>query len=707
MEFAAAKFREFGLDEAFIMPIRETVSGVAGGSVNTNTGIAVGVLHGATKRIIVLGGHIDSADPDIPGANDDGSGSATVIELARVLKERNNESTIVFALFGGEEHGLCGSRHFAKHFDRMDSVFLMLQIDMANGSEWLLPLVDAGDISSPEWLVRASYEELDKLGYSGLSFPTHFYSMLESVSDGGIGSDHEPFLEKNIPAIDFTTDVTEPIHTPQDNLENFKPEGLKRSGDLVYRLVERFDRGVPDEPTGQYYLLQLGPILLFIPPPVLTIFVAIAIGAAIYSLITMRKRRTIEESPAKVPGLKLFFLMIIIQTCVWFSENIVGLIKGQRFPWMSEPDGYFMLGLFAGIAGIWISLQIAPRLNLTKVAYRYALRSMVFLVLFLAVFALVSVKLAVYPAVAMLLLSVAFLLPNRYARLLVWVLSGHFMYRLIFSEGFLLFARALTQIPAEGGASFYLNIFYILFFSLWSFPFLLAFAALYHEPRDPMPWLRTFAKPAGGIVTGLVVVAWIFYLSAIPAYTQLWKQPIAVKQSVDLDKGKGILSVSSSDFLDGALVSVSGKDTLITGRETSARFENFDASQGEWIRVERSVESRGDSNTTFDIRLWIHARYRPYRLKVTYAGGSGIPTDVTTPLVWSPGTNSISFQWYSFPDTALFLPVSFTVTGSDSVKEYIEATFLEQPVEVLVNKEMSSVSSRTVVEKGGVLRGTR
>ncbi len=704
MNYAVAQFRSFGLDEAFLMPMREAVSTTLGSGVNTNSGIAVGVLKGATNRIIVIGGHIDSADPDIPGANDDGSGSASVIELARVLKQRNNQSTIVFALFGGEEQGLRGSRYFVKHFDRMEHVALMLQIDMTNGSEWLLPLVNANGADTPEWLVRASFEELSNLGYSGFSFPTHFYTVLELAPGGGIGSDHEPFLEKGIPAIDFTSDVTDPIHTPQDNLEHFIPAGLKRSGDLVHRLVERFDGGVPEEKSGNYYLLQIGSLLLFFPLPVLTAFIILAVVLAVYALVKLRGRRTADEHQAKIPGLKLFFLMLIIQTCVWLSENLVGLIAGQRFPWFSEPGGFFFLGFLAALLGIWVALQLVPRLDLTRSAYRYALRTVVFLAIFAGLLSLVSVKLALYPATALVFLGAAFLVRIPALRLFSWVLSAHFMYRLIFSEGFLLFARSMTQVPAEGMGSFYLHLFYILFFSLWSFPFFLAFAAIAADTAGGLPWLRNFARPVGGIASGAAVVACAIYLATVPAYSDLWQQQIAIRQSVNLDTNSGLAEVTSSDYLDGAVVTVAGRDSLIEGRETRVRLASYPATNHEWISVERTVETTTDSASTFHIRLSVSTQYKPYTLNITYAGGSGPLQNIATPLIWSPGTNSVSFRWYSFPDTSIYLPVSFSVTGSDSVKEYIEATFLEQALPVTVRKELSTVTSRTTVTRSRVLR---
>ncbi|MGH2567570.1 MAG: M28 family metallopeptidase, partial [Bacteroidota bacterium] len=425
MEFATQKFKEFGLDEAYIMPIDRAASELSRSLVNTRTGIAVGVLRGSTDRAIVVGGHIDSAGPDIPGANDDGSGSAVVIELARVLSQRQHESTLVFALFGGEEQGLVGSRYFVDHYTDIDKVALMLQVDMANGSEWLIPFVDAGDRSSPAWLVKAAYEEFAALGYSGLSYPTHFFTLNSALAGGGIGSDHMPFLNRGIPAIDFTSDVNDPIHTPQDSFENVKPEGLKRSGDLVYRLVERFDGGVPEEKTSRYYLYQIGSAPLFIPLWIIGMLITVSLLLAILAALLLQRRgkaappspSTVIPSPAAfrrgeesqhnresprrgktllgmtelffdslgrsqtsnqvlasslpvtevvqkdstIPGLKLFLLMLIIQSCVWLSENLVGLIKGVRYPWWSDPGGYLVLGFLSGLFGIWVALHLASK----------------------------------------------------------------------------------------------------------------------------------------------------------------------------------------------------------------------------------------------------------------------------------------------------------------------------------------------------------
>jgi hypothetical protein len=83
----------------------------------------VATLKGTTvpERVYLVSGHYDTmcSSPtdgkcDAPGANDDGSGTATVIELARVMSKRKFDATIIFVTVAGEEQGLLGSTHFAQ-----------------------------------------------------------------------------------------------------------------------------------------------------------------------------------------------------------------------------------------------------------------------------------------------------------------------------------------------------------------------------------------------------------------------------------------------------------------------------------------------------------------------------------------------------------------------------------------------------------------
>jgi len=75
----------------------------------------------SANRVYVVSGHYDSmctsptdAKCDAPGANDDASGTAAVLEMARVMAKYSFDATIIFMTVPGEEQGLLGATHFAE-----------------------------------------------------------------------------------------------------------------------------------------------------------------------------------------------------------------------------------------------------------------------------------------------------------------------------------------------------------------------------------------------------------------------------------------------------------------------------------------------------------------------------------------------------------------------------------------------------------------
>jgi hypothetical protein len=698
LQFAVGKFREFGLNEAYIMPMRDVPGQLSGGRINTESGIAVGVLEGSSERIIVLGAHIDSEGPEVAGANDDASGCAVLLELARVLAHQQLQSTLVFALFGGEEQGLLGSRYFVERFPEIERVVLMLQVDMANGTEWLVPTLDAGKESVPAWLVRAAYEELARLGHSGLYFPTHFFTLMNTLPGGGIGSDHQPFLERGIPAIDFTSDFRDPIHTPQDTFENFKTEGLKRSGDLVAALVKRFDAGVPPEKTEQYYLLQIGSLLFFLPLWLLTSFIVLSLSVAAYALMSTRHRRVVyaENQRPSVPGLKLFLLLLLIQTSVWLSENVVGWLKGDRFPWYASLDGYFLLAASAGAIGIWIGLNLSRRMHLRKDPYGYFLRAVLVLLPLLLAFAFLSVKLAIYPASALFLLSLAMLVHHPMLKLLFWLASPHFMYRLIFNEGFEFLARVVRGSPEIGMVGgVILHIIYVLFFSLWSFPFLLGFAAIWFDTKRDLFWLRRFRRPAGLVIALIAFFATAMYLSTKPSYSNEWKQKILIEQIVDQESGKVDMTVKSAEYLHGLRLRFLDRDTLIHDKILSASFTDLPYHIKPMVHATREVESvKMDTLQRVHLRLTMQMSDRPYTLNVSFFFPKGTLLNAFSPYAITFGERAVSVRWYSFPDNVLHVPLTFVFREGEMIEEDIQAVFTQLPLPVSAEKEMSNVLQR-------------
>ena len=126
-EWVVAKFREFAqssggrmtayVDTTTLQPDKRRVDTV------TSLGNAMAILKGTDPnddRIYIISGHLDSRVTDVmnrksdaPGANDDGSGTAAVIECARIMSRRQFPATIIFVAVSGEEQSLLGSTYLA------------------------------------------------------------------------------------------------------------------------------------------------------------------------------------------------------------------------------------------------------------------------------------------------------------------------------------------------------------------------------------------------------------------------------------------------------------------------------------------------------------------------------------------------------------------------------------------------------------------
>ncbi|HYC29385.1 MAG TPA: M20/M25/M40 family metallo-hydrolase, partial [Chitinophagaceae bacterium] len=127
-EWVVEKFNEFArnsggrmtafVDTTTLQPDRRRVD------VATSLGNAMAILKGTDttdNRIYLISGHLDSRVTDVmnriaeaPGANDDGSGVAAVIECARIMSKRSFPSTFVFVAVSGEEQGLLGANYLAE-----------------------------------------------------------------------------------------------------------------------------------------------------------------------------------------------------------------------------------------------------------------------------------------------------------------------------------------------------------------------------------------------------------------------------------------------------------------------------------------------------------------------------------------------------------------------------------------------------------------
>jgi aminopeptidase YwaD len=170
----------------------------------------------------VSGGHFDSV-PQAPGASDNASGTATVLELARTVAALHLPGDNCFVLFGAEELGLLGSQHFVETLDEAQRHELraMLNFDMTGvGESWLL-------IGSPE-LVALGVQVAAGAGIEAMP----------SEQPQGVGSDHQSFLNAGVPAIWVFRVTDNLLHTPQDTADRVQPHQMEEAATLGLLILE-------------------------------------------------------------------------------------------------------------------------------------------------------------------------------------------------------------------------------------------------------------------------------------------------------------------------------------------------------------------------------------------------------------------------------------------------------------------------------------
>ena len=200
----------------------------------------IGVLPGAdpalAREAVVIGAHYDHLGREggavYPGADDNASGTALVLGLARSFAATRPPRTLVFILFAGEELGLLGSSH---HVGRPSAVptermVAMLNFDMVgrlDGRSLLVGGVDTG----------AGFRALVETAGRGVGLD------LDLRGAGGGASDHSRFHAAGVPVLFFHSGSHADYHQPSDTVEKIDVAGMARIADLGARVATRIAEG--------------------------------------------------------------------------------------------------------------------------------------------------------------------------------------------------------------------------------------------------------------------------------------------------------------------------------------------------------------------------------------------------------------------------------------------------------------------------------
>jgi acetylornithine deacetylase/succinyl-diaminopimelate desuccinylase-like protein len=220
----------------------------------------IAIQRGTTEpnRVIIITGHIDSrvtdvmnATADAPGANDDGSGTAAVIEAARVLSKYKFPATIVYAALSGEEQGLLGGKILADYAKAQGwQVEANLNNDIIGNSCGSDQVCDSTHVrvfsEGPRWQGREDLAGRQRsLGGENDSPSRNLSRYLDSLSEQldlgldvrpiwrndrfGRGGDHTEFLNAGYPAIRFSVAMEDYDHQHQD----LRVENGTKYGDTI------------------------------------------------------------------------------------------------------------------------------------------------------------------------------------------------------------------------------------------------------------------------------------------------------------------------------------------------------------------------------------------------------------------------------------------------------------------------------------------
>lgn len=695
LQWTVAKFRSFGADTAYLMPVT-----AANGTINTNSGVAIGIFRGRTDSTIVIGGHIDSSGPDIPGANDDASGTACMIELARVWGQRERHFTLLFAAFCGEESGLVGSENFVEQYADLDKVKLMLQIDMAGSSEALIPFIDVYTHQAPQWLVEDAFAMDRALGYNSLSYPTHFFTLNNAQKGGGAGSDHQPFLQKNIPAIDFTAGVnTSPIHTPQDKIEFIERPMLARSGLLVDGLLNQYQQqGIPAPTKGNYMLWQIFGMRFYIPQWALWAInlLAVVLGALAFYR-SRRERLQIEKKQrVKFSGFKLFLSMIIIGISFQCGEALLQLVKNLRYPWLAPVNHYLWYSAIWALAGMWLIAQLTRNWKFSPDPYVYTKRAFIFLFIQLLLFGLSGPRLALYPAFSLLALSLSILLPTTALKIPLLVLSALPMIRLMFFEMFQLVARSISLFSgAEINSfleAFIFSAVLTLIIIFWYLP------TIYHcgytlasSPKLGQAFQK-FRRPAVGFAILLAIIGFGGYLYSVPAYDQTWRARLEASAEYQLPHSKSKVQLRGNEFFRHVEVVADTIKRHFNGNMNEAEIPMV--FRADWFKLTGSDSVQQDKV----IIDWQLISNRPwFQTALTLQVDTLQIGQVSSPLKYKLSGNQLTFSWYCEPAETLNVKASFAVQSGAKLIREVKAIYPETPFPLQVTAKFADVVYQTAV----------
>lgn len=323
----------------------------------------VGILPGSRDGSIVIGAHHDTKGRDVPGANDNASGVAVMLEAARVLAADPPSSRLVFVSFCAEEEGLLGAASFAAGPDASRVVAAVNLDSVGWGRIVAAPFPSAPPLWAQRALERvARAERIDGAGID----PLHV--LASRLIEIPFGADHKPFLENGIPAVTLAGELRPwSYHTRQDLPAAIDRGSLEAAGRTLIGLVRRLDEAPPPRagvPDPRYAALPLfGRTFFVLPLSVHVLGVLTALLALLWwRSVAVRRGRRFRPADAGLALARAALPLACATAGALLSEGMSQALTGFRFSWTAHQGHHLAQAATWAAAGLALGWTALPRL---------------------------------------------------------------------------------------------------------------------------------------------------------------------------------------------------------------------------------------------------------------------------------------------------------------------------------------------------------
>lgn len=250
-KFLVDQFEEIGLS-AHYTDFQQEFTFTSRREKKTISGVnVVGFLAGSSsKKLIVITAHYDhigvgkansEGDSIYNGADDNASGTAALLELAKYFKKNRPEHSVIFAALDGEEMGLQGARALVKDFPfPLEQIVININMDMISRNE-------KGELYASGTYYYPSFKPILEEAAANSKVKLKFgHDEPNTGSDNWTqSSDHGPFFTANVPHIYFGVEDHPDYHQQGDSFENIEPNFYINSVNLILSSAIALDKQLP------------------------------------------------------------------------------------------------------------------------------------------------------------------------------------------------------------------------------------------------------------------------------------------------------------------------------------------------------------------------------------------------------------------------------------------------------------------------------